>query len=229
MGSLHCVTMCSPITLLIGQAKSRNTFIMQRLQYNLGRLLGYSILGIFAGLFGQLISMVGWQRWISILLGVLFLIVLLVFGSAKIHNPPIKALHRFTLWLKIRFGHIYKLQSPVKGFLIGLLNGFLPCGLVYMALLGASTAAHFGESIIFMLVFGFGTWPIMLLISFSGGMLQQKLKNTTFRLAPYIIAILFIIRGMGLGIPYISPTINTNSLDQSIPVCNAVLEQYVGY
>ncbi len=219
MGSLHCVVMCSPITLLIGNSKSKTNFILQRLQYNIGRLLGYGILGIFAGLFGQLIAIFGLQRWVSILIGAVILIALLLFGSEKIHNPPFKSLSYLTNWLKNQFGFIYKSNSSVKGLLIGILNGFLPCGLVYMALLGASTSYTMVQSVLFMIVFGLGTWPVMLFVSFSSGFIQKKLSLTVFRIAPYLIAILFIIRGLGLGIPYLSPTIESNSDENSIPIC----------
>lgn len=219
MGSVHCVAMCSPITLLIGGNKTTMSFIAQRLQYNIGRLIGYAVLGVMAGFFGQLFSLFGWQRWITVIFGIALLLSLLIFGTKAIHYPSFRFLKNIAIWLKKRFGFIYKRDTPFKGFIIGVLNGFLPCGLVYMALLGATTTSTFTESIFYMLMFGLGTWPMMLIVSFSGGWLNRKLRITRLKLLPYLIAILFIVRGLGLGIPYLSPAVEQRNVNEGIPVC----------
>lgn len=205
LGSMHCIAMCSPVTLLLGKNQRSIEFIIQRLSYNTGRIIGYSILGVVAGVFGKVINLVGLQQWISIALGVSLLILVLIYGSSKFYNPSFQPLQKLANLLRTKFSTIYKSELKIKGLLIGLLNGFLPCGLVYMAVLGAITMDTIANSIIYMIVFGFGTWPMMLVVSFLSGKILKFSNVNLLRVVPVIIAVLFIVRGLGLGIPYISP------------------------
>jgi sulfite exporter TauE/SafE len=220
IGSLHCVAMCSSITLLIGgQARSKD-YVIQRALYNTGRLIGYANLGVLAGLFGRVAWFFGIQQWFTIGFGVVLLIALILYGSKSIHNPTWKPLIKMTTLLKRSFSKVYQWESPVKGLFIGLLNGFLPCGLVYMALIGAMSMTSFTSSIIYMVAFGLGTWPMMLAVSFFGGWVKSKMNLKTLKIVPYVIALLFILRGLDLGIPYLSPRINSSN-DQTISTCIA--------
>ncbi len=214
VGSLHCVAMCSSITLLIGGEKRSRKFVIQRILYNSGRLVGYAGLGLLAGLFGRVTWFFGVQQWFSIGFGILLLLSLLLYGSKSIHNPTWKPLIKLTTWLKRSFSKVYQWESPFKGLFIGVLNGFLPCGLVYMALIGAMSMPSFSGSVIYMIIFGLGTWPMMLAVSFLGGWMKTKMNLKTLRVVPYVIALLFILRGLDLGIPYISPKILTGSSDE---------------
>jgi sulfite exporter TauE/SafE len=219
VGSLHCIAMCSSVTLLIGGQKRTGRYVIQRILYNVGRLLGYGLLGVLAGLFGRVAWFFGVQQWLTISFGVILLAGLILYGSKSIHNPTWKPFIRLTTWLKIGFSKVYQFEHAMKGLFIGVLNGFLPCGLVYMALLGSMSMPSLAGSIFYMMVFGLGTWPMMLAVSFFGGWVKSKMNLQTLKIVPYVIALLFILRGLDLGIPYLSPKINLTNADQPISNC----------
>ena len=210
VGSLHCLAMCSSITLLIGGDRMTKSFVLQRILYNVGRLVGYAVLGVLVGLLGMLAWFFGVQQWLSVILGIVLMLSLLLFGIQVIHNPTWKPLLKLTTWLKRSFSKVYQWDNSFKGLSIGVLNGFLPCGLVYMALMGAMSMSSVAESIVYMVVFGLGTWPMMLAVSVFGGWFKLRISTTALRYIPYVIALLFILRGLDLGIPYVS--LNTNKL-----------------
>ncbi len=210
-GSLHCIGMCGPIAIALplGQT-SRMRLVTGRVLYNVGRILTYSILGLGAGLIGQTVHVSGYQQVVSIVLGSLILLAVILpskFGAyltgAKLHARMFEPLKRF--WAKL-FGR----NSMKSLFVVGLLNGFLPCGLVYVALAGAvSTGAPLAGAS-YMAVFGIGTFPVMLAMSLVGRLLGAGFKTRLRRLIPVgavILGLLFIMRGMSLGIPYVSPKI----------------------
>lgn len=219
LGSLHCIAMCSPITMMLGGKQLSFQFVFQRLSYNTGRIIGYAFLGAIAGLFGKAVNMAGLQQWFSIGLGVSLLLLVLVFGSSKIFNPSFGPLNKFILILRANFSKVYQSELKIKGLLIGLLNGFLPCGLVYMALIGAITMDSIYSSMLYMIVFGLGTWPMMLVISFLSGTISKFSSAMLLKIVPIVIAILFIVRGLGLGIPYLSPKINPIQSQVEINEC----------
>ena len=95
------------------------------------------------------------------------------------------------------------------GAFIGLLNGFLPCGLVYVALAGAITTGGWVMGGLYMVTFGLGTLPVMLAVSLAGRLLGTGFRTKLTRLVPIagtVLAMLFILRGLSLGIPFVSPT-----------------------
>jgi len=213
--------MCSSITLLIGGQQRSKKYVVQRLLYNVGRLIGYAALGVLAGLFGRIAWFFGIQQWFTIGFGLILLIGLIIYGSKSIHNPTWKPLIKMTTWLKRSFSKVYQWESSAKGLLIGVLNGFLPCGLVYMALIGSMSMTSFTSSIVYMIAFGLGTWPMMLSVSFFGGWVKSKMNLKTLKIVPYVIALLFILRGLDLGIPYLSPKLNLANEEQPISTCIA--------
>jgi sulfite exporter TauE/SafE len=103
-------------------------------------------------------------------------------------------------------------------FITGILNGFLPCGLVYMALLGAIGIGTPLESSLFMMFFGLGTFPMMFAIALSGNFISIKWRNLFNKAVPYFVVILgivFILRGLGIGIKYVSPPEQALQIDQT--------------
>lgn len=222
LGSMHCIAMCSPITLMLGGANKTSQFVLQRINYNAGRVVGYALLGAIAGLFGKILNLTGLQQWFSIGFGVLIFITVILYDSSIIYNPSFKPLQKLVLFLRARFSRIQQSQSKVKGFIIGLLNGFLPCGLVYMAIIGAITMDSVFKAILYMVIFGFGTWPMMLFVSFSGGILVKKSNTILLKVVPIIVAILFIVRGLGLGVPYLSPKFEQRGDNMNITECVSV-------
>ncbi len=210
VGSVHCVGMCGPIVLALpGQSiGSPVVYFLSRLLYNLGRVATYSFMGAVAGVIGKSISIGGYQQIVSIIMGVGILIAVLTPNKAinrLIKLPGVDSLKENikSLWLKY-----FDNPSLRSLFIIGVLNGFLPCGFVYLGLAGAISTGGFASSILYMALFGLGTVPILIATSYAGKVLGIGIRRYINRLIPIgavIIALLFILRGLSLGIPYISP------------------------
>lgn len=209
MGSFHCVGMCGPIALVLPlRGKSWFIRIFNGVAYNMGRTATYGFMGFVFGLAGAGLSLAGFQRNVSIAMGVIMIltvVVPLIFGgsfSAENLGAPV--------FNRIRGPLNHLMQSGTTGamFLIGLLNGLLPCGLVYVALAGAIGMGSLSASVVFMIIFGLGTLPLMLLVSLAGHLVGKTLRARINQLIPVVVilvGILFILRGLNLGIPYISP------------------------
>ena len=204
VGSAHCAGMCGPLALALPGGGARATFVVGRLLYNLGRIMTYVLMGAFFGLLGQGFALAGLQRWVSLVLGVLILIGLFV--SPRFANTVPVA--RFVSWLKSALGQLLQRRALTSLFGIGLLNGLLPCGLVYVACAGATATGSLMCGVEYMIAFGLGTVPMMLAISLVGTKLQFVLRLRLQRLIPVSLAIvgaLLLLRGMALDIPYLSP------------------------
>ena len=210
-GSLHCLGMCGPLALALPAARdaTRGQRILGRLAYNVGRACTYAGMGIFAGLLGHVLQLGGVQRWVSILLGIL-LIATLLFSS---HHMPEWILNTFYRPVQKGLGKLLKRQGTSGLFQIGLLNGLLPCGLVYAALAGASLQEGPLRGAAYMFIFGLGTLPMMFAVSMGGLTLRSpKFKPVLQYLVPALTlaaGTLLILRGLSLGIPYISPDLTT--------------------
>lgn len=209
-GSLHCIGMCGPIAIALPKpaGQSRTAFWQGRLLYNLGRSLTYAAMGALFGLLGQSIHMAGLQQGLSIACGILILLYLatryLRWGKGSIDVWLVRLVAPLQQALALRLG------GGTRGnlFVIGLLNGLLPCGLVYVALAGATASGSVWGGALFMLLFGLGTTPLMLAAGLAGPLLHARLRGSLQWLIPtglVILAALFILRGLNLGIPYISP------------------------
>ncbi|HEX7653452.1 MAG TPA: sulfite exporter TauE/SafE family protein [Verrucomicrobiae bacterium] len=205
LGSLHCAAMCGPLLLALPvPAGGPARFITGRLIYQLGRILTYTLLGILAGLAGKSIVLIGIQRWLSIGLGVAILGGFFLSRRLALATPVIRSVG----WLKRVMGRQLQQRTLRSLFLLGILNGLLPCGLVYVALAGAVSRGTLTAAIGFMAAFGLGTLPTMLGISLSGKILSPAIRLKLRRVIPVsvcLLAGLLILRGMALGIPYLSP------------------------
>ncbi len=209
MGSFHCVGMCGPIAVAL-PLKNDNWFtrIFGGVLYNLGRAITYGLMGLVFGLVGQGLKLGGFQQWVSIIMG--SIMVLSVFFPFLFRNKVNfdKMVAVYVGRLKSKFGYLFTARSYQSLLIIGLLNGLLPCGLVYMAIAGAIATANVVSGIAFMFVFGLGTMPLLLLVSLAGNVISTSLRNKIRKFIPIIIVIiglLFILRGLNLGIPYVSP------------------------
>lgn len=204
-GSLHCAGMCGPIVLAMPLAGvGRITQITGRLAYNGGRIVTYGVLGIVFGVFGQMLSMVGVQRWVSIGAGTLILLCLFAWplrGSKSLISRPVSR-------LKFALGGLLHRRTVGSQFLFGGLNGLLPCGLVYVACAAAATTGTIISGVQYMVVFGLGTVPMMFGLGLAGRLLHARLQGRVQRVIPVALAVmgvLLILRGMSLGIPFLSP------------------------
>jgi hypothetical protein len=222
-GSLHCVGMCGPIAIAISPVKNiKSQQVFGLLLYNIGRSLTYGLLGIGAGLIGRAVQLVGYQQGLSIAMGVLLLLAILLpsrFG-AIITGTKIHA--KLTVLLSSGWKNLMGEKSNRSLFGIGLLNGFLPCGLVYVALAGAIATGDALMGGLFMMIFGLGTLPMMLTVSLAGRLLSFGVRNKMRKLVPIaggLLAVLFILRGLSLGIPFVSPVPNVSETGQTTVDC----------
>ncbi len=209
LGSFHCVGMCGPIALALPFGNQSNfQLVVGRLLYNLGRSLTYALFGAIFGLFGKGIEVAGLQKWASILLGVSIILYYVTPDRFKGKLSVTKPYQVASDFVKKGFSNLTKDGSPFSLFIFGIVNGFLPCGFVYVALAGALTTGGAISGALYMGLFGLGTTPIMFATSLVGKFLSAKLKQGMNKLIPVfaiLLAIIFILRGLSLGIPFISP------------------------
>ena len=207
-GSLHCAGMCGPLALALPAAGvSRTPFILGRLAYNVGRIVTYSLMGVVFGLVGRTVWLSGFQQAMSITLGVLLLAGLLASRRLALWQPVNSLVNR----IKSPLSALLRRKNVPAQFLLGLLNGFLPCGLVYVACAGATVTGDPLRGALYMVLFGVGTFPMMLAIGLSGKLIPFKLRLKLLKAVPasvFVLAMLLILRGLSLGIPYISPDLS---------------------
>jgi len=222
-GSLHCIGMCGPIAIALPlRDESKSRLLLGRVLYNTGRILTYALLGIIFGFIGSGFFIGGYQQGLSIVLGILMLLTLFLPSKYASYITGARLHEKLTGKLKSVWRKLMQKNSVGSMFLIGLLNGFLPCGLVYIALAGSvSTGTALGGAF-YMAVFGIGTFPVMLAMSLVGQIFGFKIKSKLSRLLPIgvvLLATLFILRGLSLGIPYISPKIEKQTNGQTTVDC----------
>jgi len=219
LSSFHCLGMCGPIAFVlpIGQ-RSKSSKIFGISIYNLGRITTYSILGLLIGFFGEGLRFMGISQIISIMLGVL-LIVYVVFAKKLVQlNTTNKYLYQFNAFVKAKLSVFLKKKTNGGLYLLGLLNGLIPCGVVFIALQGALLQTNLVNSGLFMLVFGAGTIPMMFSVSYLSNTFKPVTKIKINKVMPYltvVIALLLIVRGANLDIPYLSPSYNDQTNEMS--------------
>ncbi len=207
--SFHCVGMCGPIAIALplhGESKLRKLF--GGLLYNFGRTTTYVIFGFILGLFGQSLGALGFQRWVSIIAGILMIVTVISPSLFKSNFNPSGILNSLLSNVKLALKKLFSTRSYSSLYLIGLLNGLLPCGPLYMAFIISTGTGNSITAAIFMLMFGLGTIPLLFLVTILGNFISVPLRNKMNSLFPIlivIIGILFILRGLNLGIPYLSP------------------------
>lgn len=204
-GSLHCIGMCGPIALALPYSgSSRFAAFTQALSYNLGRSVTYALLGGLFGLLGQGVFLAGYQSGLSIFLG-LALLIIAIFSipvESKLHRIP--ALQRSNAWVQQRLSRLLRVQSRPEFFSIGMLNGLLPCGLVYMAAVGAVATGHLLYGMAYMGIFGLGTLPLMLATALAGNWVSLGWRRRLRNLAPLLLVVmaaLLISRGLQFELP----------------------------
>lgn len=208
-GSLHCLGMCGPVVLALPGDYSRKIyFLFGRVIYNTGRILSYTAIGLVLGLFGRGFSLFGFQRYLSVALG-LFILGALAMGYLGKKTKKESALFSaYNNKIKSLFARFIRNSSLPSMFILGILNGLLPCGLVYVAAAGAVVTSGIVNSAFYMILFGLGTLPMMLFASLFGRLISLNIRKKLNRLVPYFVsamAFILILRGLNLGIPMLSP------------------------
>ena len=205
VGSLHCAGMCGPLALALPAAGNTSAgYVLGRVAYNAGRIVTYCLLGIIFGLAGWTFLLAGLQRWGSIALGVALLLGLFASRRLALSRPVTSVVNQ----LKSRMSVLLRRRSFAALAVLGLLNGLLPCGLVYVACAGAAATGSTLAGAAYMTVFGVGTVPMLLAISLSGKLVPTSLRLKLVKTIPvcvFLLGTLLIVRGMSLGIPYLSP------------------------
>ncbi len=214
--NLHCIGMCGPIAMAIPVNRTNNwTILAGILQYNFGRVLTYMFLGLIVGSIGISVNTLGILQWISIISGI-FLIVYAwrkwfsVHLSGRLPNLGIQKL------ISKNIGRVLKSEMPFKPLFLGLLNGFLPCGMVYIALMNAILGGHPYTSALAMMAFGIGTLPSMIAIGFMANRITNEMRRKMNKAIPYmltLVGLLIVLRGMNLDIPFISPKVVEHQME----------------
>jgi len=210
LGSFHCIGMCGPIAFMLPVDRSSSTRkVIQITTYHVGRMLAYASIGLVFGLVGKSLYIFGIQQQLSIIIGALMIMIVLIptqtFNKYNFSKPIYKVISK----VKSALGQALKKKTADTFLTIGFLNGFLPCGLVYMAVFASLATGNALQSSLYMVLFGLGTIPLMTSAIYLGKFLNANIKQRITKAIPvFVIAIgiLFILRGLGLGIPYISPT-----------------------
>lgn len=215
LGSFHCIGMCGPIALAlpVHQYSSFKKYL-GILLYNAGRVATYTLLGLLFGLLGQSFFLGGFQQVLSIVIGVLLLLSVVANQTNWFNIPSFSFIYSFVNTVKIQLGNLFNKKGLHFLFLIGLLNGLLPCGLVYLGIAGAVATGHYLKGAEFMMYFGFGTIPVMYAVAFLGQFITLKYRNLIRQSMPIVVSImamLLIVRGLNLGIPYLSPQFEKES------------------
>ncbi len=209
LGSLHCLGMCGPIAFMLPLDHSNNLRKgMQLSIYHSGRLLAYALMGLAFGLVGKSLQLFGVQQKLSIGIGVLMILLVIIPSHYFAKFSITKHVYRMVGSLKTKLGQQLKKQTPDTFLTIGFLNGFLPCGLVYVALFAAIAMGSAWQGSLYMALFGLGTIPLMTTVVYAKDWFGKQLKFQVRKLIPIFVVVmgcLFILRGMGLGIPYLSP------------------------
>ncbi len=203
-GSLHCLGMCGPIALSLPfQDTSMSKTLYRAMSYNLGRVVGYGIFGIIPGLLGHLIYIGEMQSSLSILLGVLIIAGVIGVYSKNIF-PNSGLIQKMDYKIQTLMRRLLRVGSRKKLFQIGIVNAFIPCGMVYIALAGSVLQPSVLQSVVYMMAFGIGTIPLMLVPCLSSNLIKVRTRRRLKKIVPIFmcgLGILFLMRGLGVEIP----------------------------
>ncbi len=199
LGSFHCAGMCGPLALMLPKATGTGLSVATgRLIYNAGRVVTYIILGVLFGILGLAIAMRGFQRELSLAAGALILVSLILssFQNSRFRN--FTSSNALTLFIRRILKKLYAEKSWVSLFFIGFINGLLPCGFVYLAIAGAASSGSVTGGMLYMALFGLGTFPVMMTISVAANFIGIRLRSMFSRIstvAAIILAVFLIYRG----------------------------------
>lgn len=214
VGSVHCVGMCGPIAFALPiQFLSKQKKALGILLYNLGRITTYSLLGLIAGILGRFLFVGKLEQIFTMIFGISILVVLLVtiIFKKNLHIKPLnKVYNRLQLFIAKKIQH----QGLGTLFILGVANGLLPCGMVFLAVTGSLVAGSQTQSMLYMFLYGLGTLPAMFALTWFGFVVNLSVRNSVKKIAPFFlaaVAILLILRGLNLNIPYVSPYFYQNS------------------
>lgn len=205
-GSIHCVGMCGPLAFAIPVIENKWWLVIaDKILYNLGRIVTYTLLGLVIGIIGRQLWIYGLQQLVSVITGTLIVLA----ATSRILKLHIRN-SRLTAKLFVPVNKLlaYALKHHDGHFIIGLINGLLPCGFVYLALAGAINTPSSLAAAQYMFWFGTGTFPLMLIATVGSNFITVPLRSKINKAIPYLMLALgcwFVIRGLDINIPYLSP------------------------
>jgi len=211
ISSFHCIGMCGPLVLAL---PVKHLPVLQRtgalLLYHTGRIGVYTSFGLLFGLLGRRIYLAGLQQWLSIVLGIVILVILIQYYLyRKVARPTL--LRPLYQWMEKCTLQLWKAPSLHSFFLLGAINGLLPCGMVYLALAMALSTSHVGYGVLLMMLYGIGTLPVLMGLSLLGTHISIGIRSKIRKAMPYVMAMMavcLILRGLNLGIPFVSPVLS---------------------
>lgn len=202
-GSLHCLVMCGPLVMAIPFRGGIWFSLFQKLIYQFGRIFTYALLGGLSGLIGNLFSLIGWQQALSFVTGILLVAAALSHFLRSKWRPLNGFYNRLFNPLVSALGKL--LSKPYGSLFAGFLHGLIPCGMVYVAIAGSLNTGSAIQGAGFMLYFGLGTMPLLILVSvfsyaFKGFRAPRLIVPVLFLLAGSLL----ILRSLNLDIPYLT-------------------------
>lgn len=215
--NFHCLGMCGPIAMAIPvNRKSTWTTLSGILQYNAGRILTYALLGAVVGSIGITVETLGFLQWVSIIAGIFMIIFAWRKWFSRIFSGhfPTFGIQGF---VSKSLGNVLAMQTPFKLTLLGMINGLLPCGMVYIGLMNALLAGNPLSSAYAMIAFGVGTIPAMFVVGFAANRISGSVRQKINKVVPFLltfIGVLIVLRGMNLDIPYISPKVKMTTSEK---------------
>jgi uncharacterized protein len=222
VGSLHCVGMCGPIALALPVGgKTNGQRFLSRILYSLGRITTYSLMGLMMGFVGNKLFFSGLQQEISVTIGISLLLILILSHKTLISNP----LRLFNEKTKRLFAYFLHQKSTISMFFLGIINGLLPCGFLYLAVTGSVIAGSPLRGMLYMALFGLGTAPAMFAVSVVAKFMNLRLRKVFTQITPlymFLMALFLIIRGLNVGIPFVSSHFEKPTINQTIPICHPV-------
>lgn len=215
IGSVHCIGMCGPLTMALPFSQQKNIFkYLAMALYHIGKILSYASLGLIVGLFGKQLFVIDTQQSISIIIGVFMLVYVVWIYLVKV-NTRFNPLQFIQVPVLKALSSLFKNKHVTVFIVLGFLNGLLPCGVVYLALGSAMSTGHPIDAAIFMAFFGLGTMPALLMVALGGQMVSFEWRRKLQSALPVFIfgmGIMLILRGMNLGIPILSPHVESNNV-----------------
>ncbi|PPK87599.1 hypothetical protein CLV84_0545 [Neolewinella xylanilytica] len=196
-GSLHCVGMCGPLMLAAGGDGKAVA------QYQTGRLLTYALLGALLGSLGLGARLLQLQAPLAIVSGAALLLIAFARLSPERWVAAWPGYGRLQLALRWRISGWLN-RGGLAHFGLGCCNGLLPCGLVYLAVIGAANAGGIVAGALFMLAFGLGTLPLLLGLLLTGRRLVRLGNGFLLRYTPVVVALagaLLLWRGWHAALP----------------------------
>lgn len=193
LGSFHCAGMCGPLVFMLpAHTNVSNALWIGRAVYNAGRIFTYSLLGLLFGLFGLSMTMQGMQRELSVFTGATIIVVILLTSGKKVRLKAYAMANSYASPLRRGLKKLFSYKSYPAMFGIGVLNGLLPCGFVYLAIAGAASTGSVKGAMAYMALFGMGTFPMMMMLSMAASYLGARFRKL-YRYASPVVSVLLAL------------------------------------